>query len=1198
MSKMDRLIAKGGNLDLSDYAAIMSFSNALQDVKARKDAEAKTGQPQPNIGSLSAFTLKQLQDLEGKYSSVIASIPGSLSLNEIIAQKEAEITNTAQRKALLLSGLLQEDTSDIRMKVKNPVLYHQMISFSKFILQEDYIDSISTNDKLSLIDAIDNIMTYGNYNYDVYSQYIKAKKYHLKTNTIGWARNLAKNRRALTSPGLTGMVVNKFKNFVRVFTDVEGATPSANLIADNFDLLRLHSMDVELFNGRGKSGYDIFDMGFLEREIFAPMASGVDGSVNRTQAKLENLQTAMILLGDKSNRNVIKKAIKGLRQQYGTSGALIGKRIGSMFKRGSSDNLYVDISTRMTAIIAHQIDHISNLKEGQVADDMILKRNILDGIEEKNKAGMTMADRYGKLGGIATLDYDKLLDAIAYSALTDNGTTTLEGLSQEKLLSKLTASQKSALNSWRDFIEANQSLTESSMVFRGNMRALIKNYFPRVLSSSENVTSIQDYDSYMNSQVDNVGLSENQIMGRTSNVGRISLNGNRVLLNNLKSLHLLNEMQPYMDYIKGIGEAIKELKDMAAKESDEAVKRELNFAAAYAEGIEITIKRRLDNSLLNGDKSLNSNFNLVFKAIAKTQKFAANMWLISTARQLGADYPANIIKTSAALAYANKSAKLQTWKLLSPTKSSVRTKKGKFYWEDYVKIAELTGSPVYRTVSMYSDNFLYDYSKTPKQAQRQQKVMSWQDMAVKKQAWMERFENAFERLTGEAFDHAEFQNERGSYRAMFLDAVETASKAADSTIDRQFGLPSFARQPLRVNPLPILVLGRPLRHLLNMLPGDLAKYITIPKNNPFTFITGFMMGYPSIQASLFRNYMKLAFSGTSGLSIKQRSKYMSQAINEAFIPTLTYGITRTFFGWLMASAAQVAYSASGDEEEKEAIMKEMDGGQWWERQLKKFKIQMKDSEEEIINNIINSLSTNVIDPQQTYTIKMIGGLMLFQFWKKQAVIAMDKNRPEEGVKLSKQQSQKYKDERALMGKKIKQSESWWWHLLNIKPIEIYGGKDYEDAVRKYDIGWAAGAATKGWEELFESIGGFSEVHKAISSSMTAYDLWETLEKGEGKVNKDELLLASIMKGYALIFANFMIGGKYGWVASLFSGDANKLSNAILKDLEQENYRFLEQTEEEEKKRKKQNTPSGRKKGPYGKTEKKGPYGGTKKKGPF
>jgi hypothetical protein len=42
-----------------------------------------------------------------------------------------------------------------------------------------------------------------------------------------------------------------------------------------------------------------------------------------------------------------------------------------------------------------------------------------------------------------------------------------------------------------------------------------------------------------------------------------------------------------------------------------------------------------------------------------------------------------------------------------------------------------------------------------------------------------------------------------------------------------------------------------------------------------------------------------------------------------------------------------------------------------------------------------------------------------------------------------------------------------------------------------------------------------------------------------------ILLASIMKGYALIFANFMIGGKYGWVASLFSGDANKLSNAIL-----------------------------------------------------
>jgi carboxyl-terminal processing protease len=44
-----------------------------------------------------------------------------------------------------------------------------------------------------------------------------------------------------------------------------------------------------------------------------------------------------------------------------------------MFKRGSNENLYVEISTRMASIIAHQIDHISNLREDQVADDMILK---------------------------------------------------------------------------------------------------------------------------------------------------------------------------------------------------------------------------------------------------------------------------------------------------------------------------------------------------------------------------------------------------------------------------------------------------------------------------------------------------------------------------------------------------------------------------------------------------------------------------------------------------------------------------------------------------------------------------------------------------------------------------------------------------------------------------------------------------------
>lgn len=1139
MGKMNRMIAKAGNLDTSDYASIAALNNAMIDVKERK-------------GDLSAFTAEQLAKLEQKYSDVIASIPGSLTIAKIVEQKEREITNDLKTKADLLASELISESSDIRMKIKNPLSLHKAMLFSSFILKGDYIDSLDTNGKLALINALDNIIIYGNYNYDAYVQDIKARKYYLKTNTIDAVMNMARRRRTtLASPGHTGLIFNKLKNFVRIFTDVEGTTPSAQLIADNFDLLRLQSMDVELF-----SGYDDFNMGFLERDIFAPMASGVDGAVNRTQAKLQNLQDAMLLLGDQSNRNVVKKAIKGVREQYGLGSDLNMRRLFAMFKRGSNENMYVEISTRMATIIAHQIDHISNLKEGQQADDMILKRNILDGMAEKEKEGKTMADRYGKLGGLSTLTgkYDDLLDAIAYAALTNNGTETLAGKSQEDLLNKLTPSQKKAIVSWREFINGNKDLVESAMIVRGNMKALIKNYFPRMLSSSQDVSSITDYDSYMNSQSENVGLNDGQISSRIGDKGKISLNGNKVLLNNLKALHLLNEMQPYVDQIKAVGEVVKELKTLASKEANEEKKREYNFAAAYAEGISITIKNRLDNSLLNGDKSLNNSYNFAAKAIGVTQKFAAKLWLVGTIRQVLSDYPANIIKTSAALASANKSAKrapsLQAWRLLFPSKSAVRTEQGKFAWEDYVKIAEITGSPVYRTVSMYSDNFLYDYTKTPAELQREQKIMSWQDMAVKKQVWMERFENAFVKLTDEVFDHKAFEDERGTYRAMFYEAVQKASSAADSTVDRQFGLPSFARQPLRTN-IFFPFIGRPLRYLINTYwPSKTANNIlTISKTSWIGTITGFMQGYPAVQFSLFRNYMKLAFSGTSGLSTKERAGYMTQALTESFIPTFAYAMSRKFFGALFVGAAMAARNAAGDEDEEKKIMEDMDNQDWWNRMLTSFKLQFRETEDAVMDNLINSLTANVVDPNTTYLLRMAAGLVIFQYWKKEAIIAMDKRE----IETPTGKRMMTKEERKKMGKAIKEKENRIWDMFNVRPLEIYGGKDYEYALTKRDVSWAAGRQTQGWEELFESIGGFGEVAKTARSFVTIKELTESDNKN---LDKKELLVASLMKAYALIFSNVMIGGKYGWAASMFTGDANKIANTILKDLENENREFL------------------------------------------
>jgi hypothetical protein len=408
---------------------------------------------------------------------------------------------------------------------------------------------------------------------------------------------------------------------------------------------------------------------------------------------------------------------------------------------------------------------------------------------------------------------------------------------------------------------------------------------------------------------------------------------------------------------------------------------------------------------------------------------------------------------------------------------------------------------------------------------------------------------------------------------MFMEAVETASKAADSTIDRQFGLPSFARQPLRVNPF-IPFFGRPLRYLINTyLTNEKWKIVErslvgVSKNNPFTFITGFMMGYPSIQFSLFRNYMKLAFSSTSGLSVKDRAKYMSQAITEAYMPTLYYGIARNFFAMLMAPAAAAIYSAAGDEDEEKKLFDEMEQQSWWERRLTAFKLQMRESEEKVFESIINSLSANVIDAQQTYTARIAAGFLLFNYWKKEAILAMDKREVEVPYEYNGQMytttRKMTKEERSAMGKKIKQKESWWFNTFNVKPIEIYGGKEYEDAVRKYDIGWAAGDPTKGWETLFESIGGFSEIHKTASSVMTTYDLWKALDENQN-IKQDELLLASILKGYGLIFSNFILGGKYGWVASLFSGDANKLSNTIIRDLEKQDSMHEKEQRDKEKK---------------------------------
>ena len=974
-------------------------------------------------------------------------------------------------------------------------------------LDSEYLSSLSPKELLDLKSALNDIVNNGNYNKFAYDQYIKSWQYKIRNEFRNWATYISANRDRITRDGFSNMFKNKFKDFAKTFGSVEGSVPSADLIEKAFDLLFFHQMDVEL-----NTGFDEVGMGFLERELFGQLSVATDQALNKTQSNLAPLQEAMVALSDKSNRSAIKKAVGNLWKTYGIKDSLMFKRLMTSMRRDVAGGMYDAISVRMAAIVANQIDHISNLREGDERIDMVLQRNIL---ESKN-VGQTFKEFFSATSLNSKFkDFDAMVDHIAYAALTENGTKTLnsDDYDETKLLSLLTPMQRAGISKWREYINSNQELFEATQVITGKMNPSLKNYIPRNVLGTGDITQIDDVEVYINGQMQ-TGISQQQLESRVSDTGKLNLNLNKVLLNNAKTLNTLYYAKPFLDAVKGMGDAIEDIKSGNITDANQ-------FALAYAEGVKNALASRVKNTLLSNEKSVADNFDAMFRVAAKTQAFAAKMWLLSPLRQLN-DFLNNFVKTAAVLAFESKNIRSvkSAMRAFVPQKAYSKTDKGKFKWEDYVNIADYTGSPIYKMMSMYADNFIYEFRKTPEQLQRQQRAASWQDMAYKKIAWMDRFEQSFYKLTGEYFDHEAFKDARGSYRAMYATTVQRASLAADSLIDKQYGLASVARQPLRIQAILAPILGaRAIRNTFG------KNYGTFKVGSTGAMLTGFMQGYATRQYALVQSYAKRAFDTTTTDTPVQRLTYLTRALTEAVIPVYGYSLVRTITSNLFTSVSAAIRDAFDDDEEQKKMFNELETKSGWERFKKKTELAFVDLEEDALDNLINSAYSLTYNPQAQFVFKNVAGLLLFQFWKKRAVENM--------MNMNRQEMKQAK-------KDIKSFEGKMFGMFNIKMLGIYGGDEYNQSVQMF---YNADEAVIGWENGMETFFGFSALSQVAGQVADFERLITAAEKTN--VNKADVVLSAGLQLYGILFANMYAPGGIGTVMSMLSGDATKAGRYIM-----------------------------------------------------
>lgn len=1087
-NKIKNLIKKvaAGQLDFKDYGMLVNLEKAINDINERK-------------GALTGLTQQEQDEIIQNYNDLVASLPKPI--DQLLDDAKTQIDADIKSKVDSL-GTAIEASQEFRDSIKNPLLYEAVLRF-KNEMTDDFINSLTPKEKMQLSANIDEILR-GNPNSTTYEFSAKAGAFKKSNTNYKFGKDILVKRQVINNSGITGF----FGKVRRLFMDIDFNRASAERMAASFDLFKFHMMDVEL-----NTGVDEFGMGVLEREIFNPIARAIDSAFNKVTESLGAMQEAMKLLNDKSNKVAIKKGIGLLNKELGT-GFFGGKAKWMHIKKllGYGNSFYMEISTRMATIIATQIDHISNLEEGESPMDVVLLRNILEQ-KPDDYDGRTMKEHYETNPSAITdkTDDSSLFDHIAYGILTKGGVNKLSDLTKEQLLDLLTDSQRQAIAKWREHIDNTRNVVEAAMIMRGGVTAFLNEYFPRRVFSKEGVTEIKDIEEYLAQAGGNVGVDSGQLKSRRGEVGRLDLNGNSVLYNNLKDIYLIHEVKPVLDSLKGLDNAVERLK----KERDLG-------AATYAEAVSIAVANRVKNSLESNERISNNNYSFWYKTASQVSSLASRVILISQLRQAFADFPSNVVKLSAALGFANRSMKNQVLKVVTPEMSSYTTDKGKFKWDDYVKIALTTGSSVHRIMSVYADNFLYEFSKPKEQLQREQRVASWQDMAVKKRAWMSRFEEAFNRITGEYLDHQAFADERSAYRAMYFDAVQKASDAADSLVDRQFGLASIARQPIRVN-IAAPFVGRAIRNLFGKSP-------TIAKNNPASVILGFLTGYPTTQFQLFNRYMRSALSVDKDISAKQRTEDVSRALTEVIVPSVMYNVIRAATGTLFTTVAAAALVAGDDEEDRKRLYKEMESMPFWKRWFTKTRLVINEKQESFRNAVINGMLSSAVDPNVNAIVRPAAGFFLFKAWKENVIEDMTK-------------SGKTKEEIQETRQKIKEYENTLFETYSIRPIELFGTKEYQEGIKRY---YSAGAQSEGVEDLIKSTGGFGILYNEASRSMDLAKLIDSTDENKN-LSETELYVASALKLGGITFSNIILGGKAGAALSMFSGDMNKVANMIISD---------------------------------------------------
>jgi phage host-nuclease inhibitor protein Gam len=1099
---LDKL--NNGTIDFNDYKKLASLEKDINDLS--KD-----------IGEMEGLTDDEKNNLTSRFNQLLNSLPKPIEqlMEDVKENIDSDLSSNISR---LKESV--ETSQEFRDSIENPYSFDELIGLKDALSEElnkynqdktkGFIGSLTPKDKILLSSTIDEAFR-GNVNSTLYGFSSMIKEFNVFDKSYEFGTTISNKRERIGSPEASSFASTRVDNFRKIFVDIDYNKSSAKLIADGMAVFKIHSLDVQLNTGI----VDEFGIGTLEKNVYAPISNASDKAFNLFSENLTTLEESKKLLNSKGNYPAIKNGIRRLNQTVGTG--LFGKKTTLKYLKnllGKDNTLYFDLSNRMVTIIANQIDHISNLEEGQEGIDVALARNILKikPKDYKNREVKTFEQKYkNKPTAITDMtDAKEMFDTLAYGILTDGGTKTLDGLSTQELINLLPVDQQKVLAKWREHIDSNRYLSEAAMLRRGKKMAFLNSYMPRrVIKEAGEILDIEDY---MKDIEAGIGVDSGQLKSRAGESGRLNLDGLSVLYNNLKDLYLINEVKPSLDGLKGIDKAVDKLN----------LENNL-FASTYAQAVKLDISGRVKMALDSNERIVNDNLERVYKRIAGATSLAARILLIGNYRQIFKDYFSNILKLGPTLFFANKKAINQSYRLANPF-STVKysTPNGTYVWDDYIDITAETGSPTYRTVTTRSDNFMYEFSKSKEQLQREQRLFSWQDMRPRKLAWMSKFEEAFLKITGEYLDHDSYKNKRGAYRAFYKTAVQRASDAADSLLDREQGLPSIIRQPLKMQLIPVF--GRFLR---NVSGGKLNT--TISKNSPTALIFGFMAGFQSGINQLFSRHLRTALSVDKTITLEQRASEAAQALSKVIIPAIGYNLMGAIQGIAHATIENAVNSIGGGPEEKKEQYKKFNELEGWELQVEKMKTVFLKAEEKTMNTVLNSIFSSAIDANALGFIRPFAGLIAFKFWQEGKIEELNNKG------LSKEQIEEAK-------KSIRETEALLMDVFNVRLIHALPTKEYRAAIlSKY-----RNKEVDGLKDIIKYTGAYGVLFSEADKVIDLFKLMSSTDDYEG-LSESDIAVAATLKAYSLFFSNFVLGGKYGWLLSTFSGDARSIANMIISD---------------------------------------------------